>query len=852
MPGSSDPLNRQKWIALFGLWILHGVFTLWQDVNIFIDGQQLSFPHLVMGGFLLFWLILNIVLTISAFRGYSWWLKTLAWLGKPHVRDVLFGTTLFIVLCRVGAALFRGLLSGPSMDRYGVYMDRLSPLFDLLTFVSFEIILLVVFYGFKSNSIEKNTIRQFSFKMLIVLAVLGLIASVISMTGLGIVPGYKGDWSRGLPAVPLLEWQIILACVFCIVMVFFESKESFFKFPHLDVWIGIFVWLFTVFVWLSQPVIPNASALKPHEPNFEVYPFIDSQTYDVFSQSVLVGEGFGGAKIPQRPLYIVFLTLAHVLVGQNYDDVIAFQTLFFAFFPVLLYFFGKQFFGRPVGVSIALLAILRDYTSNYVSPFTGNLSYSKLYLSEIPTAIFLLLFLIAAMRWIKTGLPVFSGFLLGGILGMAMLIRTQVIVAVPVIILFALLAEPKRFTALLKSMAVMFVTIVLVVSPWLWRNWHLTGAIIFDSPESQTANLALRYSRLNGIEPDIQPLPGESSFDYSDRLKKTAVDAILANPQGAFMGVANFFLNHGVNNILLFPLRNDLVSASELSTPENAFWESWAGTPTGSQTLLLIFYTLLFGLGVSVAWYRNGWLGLLPLGLNLAYNLWTSLALLSGQRFMLTMDWSVYLYYMIGLFALLSGLMFAFERGRPVISRWLEVNKFSADQPALEKKWRHYMLAGFLFLGVGASLPLSERVFPERYPVVSQDDMFTHLKNSSANRSDVDFTCLQKLYAEDVLLFRQGRAIYPRYYMAGDGESFTDAVGYKTVDEGRLVFDTVGQINGRVIVPMSQAPEFFPNASDVVVVFNRNDRGQVWFVLVEDKGVAKFYTSDFFDLSACQ
>jgi hypothetical protein len=98
----------------------------------------------------------------------------------------------------------------------------------------------------------------------------------------------------------------------------------------------------------------------------------------------LIGNGFGVDKIPQRPLYIVFLAVLHVLVGQDYGDMIVVQSIFLALFPVLLYLLGREFFGRPIGISIALLAILRDYTSNLVSPFTGNLSYSKLYLAEIP------------------------------------------------------------------------------------------------------------------------------------------------------------------------------------------------------------------------------------------------------------------------------------------------------------------------------------------------------------------------------------------------------------------------------------------------------------------------------------
>ena len=174
-----------------------------------------------------------------------------------------------------------------------------------------------------------------------------------------------------------LSGKLFLACVFCVGMVIAESNEKILKIPRLDLWIALAVWLATVALWLGQPIVPNSSALEPRAPNFEVYPFSDAQTYDEFSQSVLIGNGFGANEIPQRPLYIVFLAFLHVLVGQDYGKVIALQSMVFALFPVLLYLFGREFFGRPIGISIALLAILRDYTSNLVSPFTGNLSYSK-------------------------------------------------------------------------------------------------------------------------------------------------------------------------------------------------------------------------------------------------------------------------------------------------------------------------------------------------------------------------------------------------------------------------------------------------------------------------------------------
>ena len=637
--------SNTKWIALFSLWALHGVVAFWQFQSISAL-KEISPAYFVVRVFLLAWVIINLLIIILVYKNASFWLKCQDFLASSKTKDFLLIAAAFLFFLRVCLWLFQGLLVPPLTQQVGGYLGLLAPILDLTGYVSLEIAILILFLNLYSNLEYRNPFQKFMSSAIVVFAILGIITFIVSVTRLGILSSYRGDWQRGLPAVALLEWQILLACIFCLAMFLIESKTKIADIRHLDVLICIAIWLAASVIWLSQPVVPNASALEPREPNFEIYPFNDAQTYDGFAQSALVGNGFGYNKIPQRPLYVVFLLLSHVLFGQDYNNIIFFQTLVFAIFPVMLYLLGREFFGRPLGISIALLAILRDYTSNFVSPFTGNLSYSKLYLSEIPTAILLIAFLLVGIRWIKSGFPLFSGFLLGGILGSAMLIRTQVVVALPVIILFAILVRPIEIKPLIKSISLMAVTIAFIVAPWLWRNWNLTGELVFDSPESQIINLALRYSRLNGVEPEALPLLGESNVEYIARLNQIAKDAIVSNPVGAAWGVSNAFLNHAVNNILLFPIRNNLRSVNELWIPTNAFWESWEGTPTFSQSILLTFYIFLFGLGVTASWIRNRWLGLLPLALNLAYNLWTSLALLSGQRFMVTMDWSIYMYYM--------------------------------------------------------------------------------------------------------------------------------------------------------------------------------------------------------------
>ncbi|MBL8080124.1 MAG: glycosyltransferase family 39 protein [Anaerolineales bacterium] len=846
---------ENAWYILFGIWLLHGVVAIWQFDNVAQVGGDFLFvgissKYILIYLLLFLWIFLNIYLLYISIRGVPLWLSWLSVFEKAGTKDLLLVAAFFLLCARCLIWYLSNLLSPIYFPRFLGYATVLMPALNLVSSVGLEVI---VFIGFAKVDLwgkEKKALNPLFTKIALICFSLFFLSLVVRFSGLGILPNYKGDWSRGLPAVPLLEWQIVFTCLIGFGVIYFESKSPKFNGPLVNIFIFLFIWLGAWTLWISQPIIPNASALKPQEPNFEIYPFIDAQTYDKEAESILVGTGFSASNVPQRPLYIVFLTTLHLVAGQDYDQMIVIQTLVFSLFPAFLFLLGNELFGRGIGVSLAMLAALRDYTSNLVSPFTGNLSYSKVFLSEIPTALLLVCFLFVGIRWIKSNYFEYLGFLLGGIIGVSMLIRTQAVVVLPVLILFAVLIKPATINTLIKKIPFVIIAVVLVVSPWLWRNWRITGDLIFDNPESQTGNLALRYSRLNGVELDAPRLPNETSSEFAKRLLVIAKNAITLNPMGAIWAVLNSFMNHGVNNILMFPLRDQVETLNEFWIPSSAFWESWEGSPSRFQSILLSFYIFLFGLGLGFAWYKIGWAGLLPLGFNLAYNFWTSLALLSGQRFMLAMDWSVYLYYMLGLFTLLNANLLLIGKTRRFGGDWMREASSVETTPIPNVKWQKYLLLSVLFLGIGLSVALVEQSFPNRYPFVSYEELTSSLLESHGKLhfQGINSVCLNRIFNDFEINIFQGRALYPRYYQAGDGEA-TDAFGYKSVDYGRLVFEVVGQASFRVVFPMQQSPVFFPHASDVTLISSQS--GEPWFVLVSQEGHQEFYASDNFDEALC-
>lgn len=694
-----------------------------------------------------------------------------------------------IYLLSIGAVVFAPLailvlrsLGKTSGFIYTAYAGRLAPLAFWLTLSALELAILVSpQMAFKNQKAAGQSLTK---PALFALLLLGLLAVFIGVTRLGVTRYNDGSW--GSPTTPLLEWQILLALFASLV---FFGLETRWQWLQTDRYTTLFVYSLTCLVWLSQPINPGYFATAPRAPNFEIYPFSDALIYAQYAQSALAGNGFMWPDVPTRPLYISFLTWLHVLGGQDYTRVIGLQTLVLALFPVVLYLLGKELAGRPLGLGLALLAALRDLTANVAAPFALNYTYTKLFFSEIPTALLLCLFTLMMIRWVKKPQPLWYPLLAGGLLGLSALIRLQsaVLLAAVIPISFFVIKNPRRW---LVGCVLVILGLTLALTPWLVRNRAVTGGIVLDNPVSQTMVLARRWSGDNGNQL-LPRLPGEGDAQYSSRMTGLALASLRADPGRILGSAANHFLNNEIGNLLIFPLRDQLNSPAELIWPEHAFWQAWNGQPTRGQLVVIIAYLGLFGLGLAAAWRNHGLAGLLPMGLCLVYNVWTALFLSSGDRFLVPMDWAVYFYLFLGLFTLAS-LALGMGLADKVTLKDPDGRR---DAYSLLRGWKQVVLMAVVILMLGASVPLTELAFPRLYvPTVASP-------------------ALDGAVGTEISL--RGRAIYPRWYAAGDGEPGSAKLGYGAMDEPRLVFFLVGERNSLVICGLKNAPETFQNAANV-------------------------------------
>ncbi len=288
-------------------------------------------------------------------------------------------------------------------------------------------------------------------------------------------------------------------------------------------------------------------------------------------------------------------------------------------------------------------------------------------------------------------------------------------------------------------------------------------------------------------------------------------------------------------------------------TKDGTFWSvEWNGGFNREEFTFLILNLGLLSIGFGYTWWRWGWAGLVPLFVFIGYILSNVIARSSGGRYIIPVEWVVFLYFGIGLS----------EAGRWVADLLHLGNTTSlvalqngTEQPGKGKnafpEWIQAVIVGFLFLGIGIFMTLSGSFFPQRYQPATEQEM-------SGSREIQDFLSqipvqpgeMDKFLAQDQAVILNGRLIYPRYYVKDQGEPdrFSD---YSSRAYPRMVFTLIGQ-HGRagVILPDLEIHKDISNYADVVVLGCQiEDTVQAVAVQIQGKEPKTFLRSPFTALS---
>jgi hypothetical protein len=745
-----------------------------------------------------------------------------SWLLTLAIAGTLLGAYLLLLTPEISEPFTRGLF------------QRLLPVFTWLAGMCLQTLLLLAPMRFGPQPRRWLPQGRGAWLAAGLFAALLALWAWIAVTRIGLQRESVGWYDLG---APLLGTQVILAALLSLLAIGVSSLAA--RLPAaprrgwpLDLTICLALWLGAALYWQAVPLPESWFVSQPRQPNFEHYPNSDALLYDTTGQSLLVGEGLKtlNERFTRRPFYTAALALFNLLAGFDYDGVIRLQILFLAWFPALVYLLGRRLHSRLAGLLGGVLILLREGNAIQLSD-TVTTTHSKMLMADLPMALGAALLAVLAVAWLDARRPR-PGLILaaGGVLGLFMLVRPEsgiFLGAVGLLALLAWLRQPRRW---LQALLLFSLGMGLLLAPWVFRNWQRFGKLFLDSPIFRAELVLQRYNpQPEAANNTMQQ--GESEEQFIERVAEETGEFVKENPEQ----VANFILNHYMNSqlqmALMFPaayrLPDSLVGFLGHRDPARLWYEccstdgyvrrlpfreNWDGRLPAQSVIPLAVNLFVLAAGLAQAWERRRFSGLLPLALSASYMLVNAVFRNSGGRYILAVDWAGIVYYAIGLSLAVTWLV---ERlaGRRIPAVWLTA---AAEPAEAARPGRALGLAAAAVFLAGCLIPLAEGAIPPRYPPQRQQELLASMLAPGA---------LDESQRQAVQAFLDGggqalagRALYPRYFLAGQGEPGSRS-SFSPKEFARVGFYLVGPYNTGVLVPAAGRPEApFPNAVDVLVV----------------------------------
>ena len=856
----------------------------------------LSWERLFLLGVLLAFALLATYLLIKATRE-SGWLQLLDqrlqdWLAlSQRWKRVLFLCVLFVLAGGVywlvtSRQSFYVLappeIMDPSFNEYFVnqaylrlhpYLVRIRPLMTLLIGICLQtaILLPVVVFGVKAWHEQLKERRVYLVASLY--AMLLILWQVVGWTQLKIEPDYAYTGWYPLGA-PILDSQVALVFLVGTGLAGFsvflarvgkgipgETLAS-----RADLAVALAIWIFAAINWLSIPTQASWFVAGPRPPNYQYYPNSDAYLYDSTAQSLLVGSGFemGDWKYTRRPVYIFFLAGLNRLIGGDYETVTLVQSAIFAVFPVLIYWLTSTLHNRLSALIAALLVVFREGNAIALAERI-TVSNSRMFMSETPAAIGVVLFACLVVLWLRqSGHRPIIALILGGVLGVFMQIRIEVAILWPSFLLLAGFVSYRAPKQWLKNALLISLGLVFFLAPWVWRNWQRTGQAFLEEPSERLAFVAVRSQTEVG-----EPQPASAQDPVAARLNAAAI---------FLRRMRSHYINSQAQAFLIFPDASRLMDSAigyleQGKSPRfwkaccsrqdyiDRFtfwmWRKWEGAIPAQSLVPISINLLLVVIGLVRLWQWKRPAGIFLFLVGIGYYLVTSLVRVSGGRFVQAVDWIWMVYFSVGLEQMAVWTVASLSGANP--PTWLtgaaHQAKMGGQEISLQTRapLRTYLGVSLAIILAGASLPLVEAIIPPRYTEASRQAWLAELQGSATLRENhPDVQAALKNVPHSRLIVLHGRALYPRYYASGEGESSTKTTPFTPRDFARFSFYLVGPQKIGVLLPVAEQPSApFPNGVDVLVA-GCQDEGYLRALVVYLKSADTILVSQPLPPLACQ
>ncbi len=717
-----------------------------------------------------------------------------------RVQGLRFGVALSFVLFAAALTAWIAFLyreSVVSLIGEAVY-ERLAPLMLLGALVCMQagIVLILPILSEKKDDGLKSVWKT----SLFILGGFVLIAIFISLTGIGFTFDNVGlNWGPAGTPLTFAQVNLTLSIAFLLSFPIYAIGAKI-KDNHsrwlllLDIGVFFALWGLAVLFWSHQTISPSHFSPAPSAPNYEYYPYSDAAIFDRMSYHLLSGVGFSDVLI-RRPLYVGLVALFHKVGGVDYEGTVFVQILFLALLPSFVYLLTTKLSNRLAGFMAGGLIVLREMNAIALSGVIVA-SHAKLIMSDLTATLGIVVFVYACILLFKnTQRDKWLLLIIGASLGLLALVRAQSLVLAPLILLLVLIPRGSKRPQFISA-AFILLGLVLVITPWAWRNWNNTGTPALGDPGEKML-MARNYS-LSPVEYP-QQMSGETTADFSDRLSREILSFMFEHPGNVAFFISNHFMHSLAENaIFLAPVYS--ADTPQSLVGQNPFWDVWEGSLSGANLFFLICNLAILAFGISLAQKDDRLAGWIPLLVFVTYQAGNALARTSGWRFALPVDWITLIYFCIALSYLPSKISLLFETVSSAPAKHRLYGNTALIYPAV-----------FLFLFfIGVSVPLAERLIPAQ----NFDTLMDETKNTLIEKNILTPNQLAQFLKQKDAVFISGIALYPRYYKPNGDIYLADMPEDFKYEHFWLINDADTQI----VLPREKPPEIFPHASKVSVL----------------------------------
>jgi hypothetical protein len=608
--------------------------------------------------------------------------------------------------------------------------------------------------------------------------------------------------------VPLLAWQ-----VYALVLATVLLRQFRIKWPrHADAIIFLAVWAISAVLWASLPLESSFFLTPPYSPNYEFYPFSDAELFDRASQYALIGQGINNGQFFDRTLYIALLVYLHSLFGQNYELIINTQAALFAVFPAVVYLIGKNLHSRPAGLLAASIASWRGLNALLVMPMI-NTSTAKQMMTDFPTGLGLAFFCLFAIEWLKDPQKDWhKAAWAAGVLSLTSLLRPHVLLILLAFLAVAVIVYLPHWRRGFGVAALGLFAFVAGIAPWTFFSGNNTSIIELYA----TRIRSVIYERYRPVEPPQLPnQPAKPGLLSLPTQEEQPIEVVFP---------ANHFLNNLQTSALGLPITPQFISLRETVKSDETIWKIlWQGELSSQATVMLAIGLAVVALGVGAVAQKSLRLGLLLPAVFLIYASANSLARTSGGRYVVPIDWILFLFFGVGLWFLVEAASMFFQR-QPGEGGIVPEEK----QPAAQNTHWAIKAAGAVtfFVLVGGLIPLSQHIHPKRYQPETQEALLTRLE-VLLPQVGLEKQAVADFLQQDNAVLVHGAALYPRHL--GYNIGFPSWYPYNSVQYPRTIFTLIGpQERHATTTLFGPSPNFLPHNSDVIVLACKWDIGNLY------------------------